>query len=65
MNKKKDKEIEFVKEIAKISMTSLCHEIGVNKSNFAKGLTTDEKIEKVAKECEKRVLSALFKYKNG
>lgn len=48
----KNKDLEFIKNFAKISVKSVCKRKNVDYSNLQNGRTTEEKIKKVKKGLE-------------
>lgn len=55
MSVNKEKDLKFIKEFAKIKITTICKELGINKSNVWAGNASPEAIKKVREELERRI----------
>lgn len=58
------KNIEFIKDFSKITVSSACREENVKKSNLYKMTTTPEKIQRIRENIEKRI-KALYDKDNS
>lgn len=55
MSVNKEKNLKYIKEFSKIKITTICKELGVNKSNLWAGSASEEAIKKVREELERRI----------
>ena len=57
--KKITKQLKFIKEFSKISITGICKKVNVNRSNLLNGTAGDDR-EKIVKEEIERELAKLY-----
>lgn len=50
-----DNDLEFIKKFSKITITSICKDLKINRSNLLNGRTSKENTLKVKKEIIKRL----------
>lgn len=55
MSVNKEIDLKFIKEFSKITIASICKELGVNKSNLWRGNASEEAVKKVREELERRI----------
>jgi hypothetical protein len=55
MSVNKEKNLKYIKEFSKIKITTICKELGINKSNVWAGNASEEAIKKVREELERRI----------
>lgn len=54
MNAEKEKDLKFIREFSKISISQICRDLNVNRPNVLNGNTTEKNIKKVKEEIIKR-----------
>ncbi len=55
MSVNKERDLKFIKDFSKIKITTICKELGINKSNVWAGNASEEAIKKVREELERRI----------
>ena len=54
MNAEKEKDLKFIREFSKISISQICRDLKINRPNVLNGNTTEKNIKKVKEEIIKR-----------
>lgn len=54
MNAEKEKDLKFIREFSKISISQICRDLKINRPNVLNGNTTKKNIKKVKEEIIKR-----------
>lgn len=55
MSVNKEKDLKFIKDFSKIKISTICKELGINKSNVWAGNASEEAIRQVRKELIRRI----------
>ena len=55
MSVNKERDLKFIKEFSKISLTNICKELNVDKSNIYRGISSPDKIKIVKEEIQKKL----------
>ena len=55
MNAEKEKDLNFIREFSKISISQICRDLNVNRPNILNGRASQEAIHNVKKEILKKI----------
>lgn len=55
MNAEKEKDLKFIREFSKISISKICRELNVNRPNILNGRASKEAIHNVKEEILKKI----------
>lgn len=55
MSVNKERDLKYIKEFSKITIATICKELGIDKSNLWRGNASEEAVKKVRQELERRI----------
>lgn len=59
----KDKNFKFIKDFSEISVTKICSDLDINRSNIFSNRASAKNIEKVRNEIDKKIANLYYKDK--